>query len=266
MKTRLFCSLVVGSTAVSAPVSLTAQAIDSIAALDSTSPIPPADSLLTEFSLPPQVVGYLAALTDSFPDTPLRMGLLPTGMVEAEIASVYVRIAGRDSADVRNMTRNMRHVIHAIDPDLVDGGLGLGYGFKRAVEGVRTYTQLAASTPGASEALLYHAPFIDGATTSALSRADDALALARQIETSQAEPQEILERLEDLGEMIRGMAFGSDRDRDGRIGNDASESGLAQAQYHLALIRSVAGLAPAPPLPASLPIPVFVRDPTGVGR
>ncbi len=266
MKTRLVLSLVVGSTAVSAPVRVGAQIVDSLPVQDSTAVAPLGVSLPTEGSLPAQVVQYLAAVTDSFPDTPSGMGLLPTGMVEAEIASVYVRIAGQDSADVRNMTSNMRHVIHAIDPDLVDGGLGLGYGFKRAVEGVRTYTQLAASTPGASEALLFHAPYIDGATTAALSRADDALALARQIETSQEEPQEILERLEDLGEMIRGMAYGSDRDRDGRIGNDATESGLAQAQYHVALIRSVAGLPPAPPRPSSLPIPIFVRDSTGIDR
>jgi len=262
----MFFSLVTASTAVGVPLGLGAQTVDSTAVLDSATLAPPVNTPLTDTSLPLQVVEYLTALTDSFPDTPYGMGLLPTGMVEAEIASVYVRIAGQDSVDVRNMTGNMRHVIHAIDPGLVDGGLGLGYGFKRAVEGVRTYAQLAADTPGASETLLFHAPYIEGATTAALSQADDALALARRIQSSQAAPGEILRQLEDLGEIIRGMAFGSDRDRDGRIGNDATESGLAQAQYHLALIRRVAQLGPAAPLPESLPIPVFVREPTGAGR
>jgi hypothetical protein len=38
------------------------------------------------------------------------------------------------------------------------------------------------------------------------------------------------------------MAYGNDADRDGRIGYAESEMGLAQAGYHLALVRRVEGL------------------------
>ena len=61
------------------------------------------------------------------------------------------------------------------------------------------------------------------------------------------------------------MAGGADRDRDGRIGHTASETGLARAAYHLELVRRVEGLDPVPPLPGDLPIPA-VRSGAGGGR
>ena len=42
------------------------------------------------------------------------------------------------------------------------------------------------------------------------------------------------------------MAYGRDADRDGRIGYEESEMGLAQARYHLSLIMRVEGLGGMP--------------------
>lgn len=218
-------------------------------------------------TLPMPIVDHLYAMTHTFVDTPYGMGLIPTGMVEARIAEAYVRIAGQDSADVRAMKTNMVHVVHAIDPERVTSGRGLGYGFKRAAEGVQTYMEMAATEPGASPTLLYHAPYVQNAATNALALADDAVAMARSIEASnETEAEPLLERLEDLAALIRSMAWGSDRDRDGRIGNTASESGLAKAAYHLELVRRVERLDTVPLLPDSLPIPVIVRDTADPGR
>jgi hypothetical protein len=222
------------------------------------------DSVEVRAPLPPQIVGYLRMMTSTAPDTPYGMGLIPTGIVEARIAEGYVWIAGQDSANIRNMTDNMIHVMHAIDPTSVQSGLGMGYGLKQAAEGVRTYIGLATSE-GASGPLLYHAPYIDGAVAGALARADEAMALARRIEAS-TDPEATLPMLERLGDLVRAMAYGFDRDRDGRIGNDASEAGLAQAAYHLELIRRVEGLDPPPPLPPNLPIPERRSDEGDTGR
>ena len=229
------------------------------------------DSLARVMALPPEIIDHLESITTSSFETPFQMGLLPTGMVEAAIASEYVSVAGSDSLDVGRMTRNMVHVLHAIDPSLVGGGLGLGYGFRRAAGGVRQAARLAASAPGASDVLLYHASFIEDAANGALARADEAVAVARSIRSS-SDPEAIRPLLDRLAGLVRAMAYGFDADRDGRIGHTAAESGLAQAAYHLALVRRVEGLAPAPPLPAGLPLPAslivpgYARGGTGLGR
>jgi len=216
-------------------------------------------------TLPTVVLGHLAAMTNTFVDTPNGMSLIQTGMVEAEIAAVYIRIAGQDSTDLRAMTTNMVNVARAIDPTEVSFGGGLGYGFKRAAEGVRTYIELASTARGTSETIRYHAPYITDAANGALSRVDEALALARRIGVAQ-DTETARPLLDDLAEVVRAMTFGVDRDRDGRIGSDPSEAGLAQARYHLEVIRRAERLGPEPALPDSLPIPEFVRDTASVGR
>jgi hypothetical protein len=219
-----------------------------------TTMVPDTSGLVRALTLSPEIVGQLETLTTSAFDTPYAMGLIPTGMVEAALASEYVSIAGSDSLDVRRMTGNMTHVLHAIDPTLVASGLGLGYGFRRAAEGVRNAITLAASAPGASDVLLYHASFIEEAATGAMAKADDAVALARTIRSS-TDPETIRPLLDRLARLVRAMAYGEDADGDGRIGSTGAEAGLAQAAYHLSLVRRVEQLPPAPPLPAALPLP-----------
>jgi hypothetical protein len=190
--------------------------------------------------MPPAAQEHILTITTSFFDTPNRMGLLPTGMAEAEIAAEHVRRAGMDSTNVGAMAEEMIHVLHAIDPALTGGGAGLGYGFRRAAEDVRTAIQLAASVQGAPESLLYHAPFVESAATGAMARADDAVALARQIQgsTDAVSAHRLVDR---LAAVVRAMTWGEDRDGDGRIGGDVAEAGLAQARYHLELVRRMEG-------------------------
>lgn len=222
---------------------VTGQVADSAAA-----PVPagmPDDTLPDRVPLPPEALQHLGAISTTFFDTPDGMGLLPTGMAEAGVAAEYARIAGLDSMNVRAMSGNMVHVLHAIDPGLTGGGYGLGYGFRRAAEGVRVAIQLAVQVDGVTEPLLYHAPFIEAAATGALAKADDAVALARQIQGSSdaRATRRLVNRLRDL---VRAMAYGADLDGDGRIGNDAAEAGLAQAGYHLELVRRMEAPAQTP--------------------
>ena len=212
-------------------------------AADSLTLVPP-DTLPGRLPLPAQALEHLAAISTTFFDTPDGMGLLPAGMAEAAVAAEYVRVAGLDSTNVRAMSGNMVHVLHAIDPGLTGGGYGLGYGFRRAAEGVRVSIQLAVQVEGVTEPLLYHAPFIEAAATGALAKADDVVALARQIQgsTDAAATHRLVRR---LAALVRAMAYGADLDGDGRIGNDPSEAGLAQAGYHLQLVRRMEELVPA---------------------
>jgi hypothetical protein len=190
--------------------------------------------------MPPAAQEHLLTITTGFFDTPNGTGLLPTGMEEARIAAQHVHLAGLDSTNVEAMSGEMVHVLHAIDPALTGGGSGLGYGFLRAADGVRTAIQLAMQVEGTPESLLYHGPFIESAASGAMARAEDAIALARQVQgsTDAATARRLLER---LASVLRAMTWGEDRDGDGRIGADRSEAGLAQAQYHLELVRRMEG-------------------------
>ena len=222
-----------------------AQIPDSTLVPDSTQPADSTqatDSLRSAARLPEAVLLHLAHLAEAFFDTPRGMGLIETAMAEAEIAARYVSLAGQDATNLGRMIGNMSHVLHAIDPVEVGNGFGLGYGVRRAAEGVLLHIDLATSVEGVSDNVVFHAGYITAAASAALVRANAAIALARQVQRATT-PGEALPLIERLADLVRTMAYGDDADRDGRIGYPDTESGLAQARYHLRLIRRVAGLA-----------------------
>lgn len=216
----------------------TLAAVDSVLATDSLSDTPAAPFV----PLPAEAVAHLDHLTEAFPSTPDGAGLIPTGLAEAEIALEHVRLAGRDSTSLSTMTSNVAHVLNAIDPNEVGAGYGLGFGLKRAAEETLLHMDFATRVPDVSETLLFHAAYVSAAAENAVRRADQAIALARRIQRA-ASAQAALPLVEDLAETVRAMAYGNDEDGDGRIGYDEAEMGLAQAAYHLTLVRRVERLA-----------------------
>lgn len=233
------------------PDSLPPGAVDTLAvgepsaALDSLDAASP-DSLLIQ-PLPEEVIMHMSHLLTTFSDTPGGMGLIETGIAEAGIAAEYVRIAGQDSLNLRNMTSNMIHVIHAIDPSLVTNGQGLGYGVKRAAQAVAMHAELATAVEGVNDNFLFHGPYIAAAGRGALRRADAALGMARRVQSA-TDPESALRLLDRLAILVRAMAYGFDADDDGRIGFNEEEFGLAQARYHLDTVRRYQGI-PIPETP-----------------
>jgi hypothetical protein len=225
-----------------APGALTGQEPDSVLATsaDATGPAS-ADSMLAFQPLAPSVVLHLDHLTSAFTDTPEGRGLVPVGMDEARIAIEHARLAGLDSLDLASMVGNMTDVLHALDPDQAGSGAGLGYGVKRAAEGVIRHMELAISDPDATDAVRFHGAYVIAGAEGAIERADRAISLARAIRGS-GSPADALPRIAELLDVLHAMAYGTDSDSDGRIGYTEDEMGLAQAQYHLALLRRAARL------------------------
>ena len=226
----------VGPTSVKAQLPDSAQVADSLSQRDSLrgqNELQAMDWMRT--TMPDDVVMHLRHLTSAFPDTPDGMGLIATGMAEAEIAADYVALAGRDSTSLNRMIGNMVHVLHAIDPNEVSSGFGLGYGFKRAAENVLIHAEMATTNEGASEGLMGHAPYVTGAARGALGRADEAIVMARRVQSATT-ARDALRLVDRLADLVRAMAWGDDADRDGRVGHVESESGLAQASYHLTVL------------------------------
>lgn len=219
-------------------------AVDSMVA----DPLAAADTLTATDSLPapdwsapmPEAARTaLAYVTDASPDTPGGMALLEVARQEAEIALQHVRLAGRDSTDLANMTRHVAHVLHALDPTEVGAGPGLGYGVRPAARAMTTRLQEAARVEDVPGVLRFHAPIAVQAARGAGTRATEAVTVARSVQraASAVEGRRLVRR---LAEVVRTMTYGSDSDSDGRIGHTEEESGLAQVAYHLELVRRVA--------------------------
>lgn len=205
--------------------------------------LPQAGGFDSDSVFPPQARIHLGHLAEGFSDTPSGMGLLKTAMLEGEIAAAWVRVAGVDTLDLGRMHRAMDNVLHAIDPLRVSSGAGMGYGFRRAAEGVATHAELAivAAPDSVAPTLAFHGPYMTRAARAARARADDAVALAIRVRAAQ-DTDTALELIEGLAETVRGMMYGEDRDGDGRIGHTEDEVGLAQAAYHLSLVYRVYGV------------------------
>lgn len=174
-------------------------------------------------------------------DTPNGLGLLPTARAEAEIAIQHAELARADSLDLEGMRRHADHVLNALDPALAPSGPGLGYGVRRATEGILEHVQGAGSAEDASDNLRTHAEHTAGAARSGLDRIERAVTLASRLRsaTTTAEASSLARELETA---TREVWLGRDADRDGRTVWASPEGGLRQVQLHMTLLRRGEGL------------------------
>ena len=185
---------------------------------------------------------HLGHVAVAFEGTPGGMGLLPTALSEAETAERHVRLAAADSVSLAVWRLHAGHVIAALDPALVSGsGPGLGYGVRRAASEAAAHMDLFLAADTLSESAAVHAPRILTALNSAVERTEEATALARDVQTapSVGAARPLVERLEALCEAI---LWGRDANEDGVVGWEQGEGGLAQAKYHMNLLRRAEGL------------------------
>jgi hypothetical protein len=188
---------------------------------------------------PAMHIGHVA---DAFNGTPNGQGLLPTAVAEAQTAEQHAQFAAQDPTNLSAMKSHAGHVLHAIDPSLVSGGPGLGYGVKRAAQGVVQHIEAAAGLEGASDNVKTHAVHIATAARNVLTWCDAAVATAQQIQaaTTAAQAAPLVTRLQTL---THNIVAGTDANGDGRIGWQEGEGGLAQATQHMALLKRGEGLA-----------------------
>lgn len=185
---------------------------------------------------------HIGHAAESFAETPTGQGLLPTAMAEARIAEQHVELAVADSLTLVGMRRHAGHVIHALDPDVVQGvGPGLGFGVRRAALEAMRHVELAAAADSASESVTLHALHITTSLANVVQWVDEAVALAQQIQStsSVAAAVPLVERLEGL---CQAILWGRDGNGDGVVGWREGDGGVAQATYHMNLLRRAEGL------------------------
>jgi hypothetical protein len=178
----------------------------------------------------------------AFQGAPGGMGLLPTALSEAETAERHARLAAADSVSLAVWRLHAGHVLSALDPARVSGvRQGLGYGVRRAASEAANHMEILLSADSLPESMGIHAPRIFSALNSAVQRTDEATAVAQDILSapSVTAARPLVGRLESLCEAI---LWGRDANEDGIAGWEQGEGGLAQAKYHMNLLRRAEGL------------------------
>ncbi|HSQ29776.1 MAG TPA: hypothetical protein VLN49_08000 [Gemmatimonadaceae bacterium] len=178
---------------------------------------------------------HIGHVVNAFADTPMGQGLLPTAMAEARIAVQHAGLAARNPANLDAMKLHAGHVINAVDPTVIDKGPGLGYGVKKAAEGIATHIELAAKVSGASKNVVMHSQHVAAAARNSVQRADQIVALAKQIQaaTSATEAAALVSQLVSL---TNELVAGKDVNADGRVGLEQGEGGLQQCDEHVKLL------------------------------
>lgn len=199
-------------------------------------PAPAAPGAVPASALPAGMVGtHLGHIVTSFVDTPDKVGFLTIALQEAAIASQHAGFAQRTPNDLAAMQLHAGHVLQALDPSLQPTGPAKGFGVKRAAGGIAQHIELAAKEPSASANVKVHTPHIATAARSVMARADQAIALAKQIQTATS-AADAAKLVTQLASVCAQLAPGADLNADGRIEWGGNEGGLQQAQEHLTLL------------------------------
>ena len=184
---------------------------------------------------------HIGHVTDAWRDTPDGQGLLPTAIAEAEIAARHAGLAASDPGNFASMKRHTTHVLHAVDPEQIENGPGLGYGVKRGAAGAARHITAAANSDGASGAVQTHAVHVATSAQNTVARADKIVMLAKRIArtTTAADAAPLVAELNTLAQ---ALLSGVDANGDGRTGWQEGEGGLETAQTHADLMKQAEGL------------------------
>jgi hypothetical protein len=213
---------------------------DSVVVAVTGAPLPGYAARAAIVAVPAGPVGvHLGHVVNNFNETPSLQGLLPAAIAEARIAIAHATLAGRQPTNLEYMKTHAGHVIHAIDPTIITMGPGLGYGVKKASNGVATHIELAAAAEGAAPGVVMHSKHVATAVRTVVTRADQVLALAQKVQAATS-PQEAAALVSQMTSAAEQLMAGSDVNGDGRITWEQGEGGLQHADDHVKLLLSAA--------------------------
>ena len=182
---------------------------------------------------------HIGHVLDSFNGTPMNMGLLPTALAEAKTAAQHADFAAKATTLMQIQT-HAGHVINAIDPSIVAQGPGLGYGVKKAAQGVAQHADFAAKAANANDMVKMHAMHVTTAANNVVAMCDDIVGIAQKIRmsTSLEEAQKLAM---EMATKAQELTTGVDADKNGQISWNKPEGGLNQAQQHMNFMKAAAG-------------------------
>lgn len=187
------------------------------------------------------VHNHIGHVMTMWKDTPNTQGFLPVAIADAKVAATHAGYMQKSPDNLASMKLHAGHVLNALDPSLEMKGPGSGYGVKRAAAGASQHIQLAAKAQGASKAVQTHTEHVTASLADVTQWTDAAIATAQKIRaaTTAAEAAPLVTELITL---TNNIANGVDANKDGRIGWQTGEGGLAQANQHMMLMMKAEGL------------------------
>lgn len=183
-------------------------------------------------------IGHVITMS---PDTPNTQGFLPVAVADAKVAATHAGLMQQSPDNLESMKLHAGHVLHALDPTLLAKGPGSGYGAKRAAGNTLRHIQLAATSAGASKNVQTHAVHVSASLADVTEWTGQAITTAQQIRTAKT-ASEAAALVTEVVRYTDRIMNGTDANKDGSIGWQSGEGGLAQAQAHMDLMVKGEGL------------------------
>jgi hypothetical protein len=184
---------------------------------------------------------HIGHVMTSWNDTPNKVGFLPAAVADAKVAATHAGLAAKTPDNLDALKLHAGHVLNALDPTIVAKGPGSGYGVKKAAAGALQHIGAAAKAEGASANVKTHSTHVSASLDDVVKWTDEAIGNAQKIQaaTSAAEASKLVN---ELAAQTSAISDGMDANKDGTIGWQAGEGGLAQAQTHMALMMKGEGM------------------------
>jgi hypothetical protein len=174
-------------------------------------------------------------------EIPTGQGFLPVAVADVKVALAHAGYMQKSPDNLDSIKMHAGHVLNALDPGVEPKGPGSGFGIKRAAAGAIQHVQLAAKSEGASKGVQTHAGHVTASLEDVGPWTDQAVATAQKIRTAKS-AAETAPLITELIAQLNTISNGVDANKDGSIGWQTGEGGLAQAQQHMQLMMKGEGL------------------------
>jgi hypothetical protein len=184
---------------------------------------------------------HIGHVMKSWKDTPNTQGFLPVAAADAKVAQAHAGYMQKAPDNLQSIQTHAGHVLNALDPSVEPKGPGSGYGVKKAAAGALQHIQLAAKSEGASKGVQTHATHVSTALTNVTQWTDAAIATAQKIRAAKT-AAEAKPLVDELIAQTNNIVGGLDANKDGTVGWQQGEGGLAQAETHMSLMMKGEGI------------------------
>ena len=180
---------------------------------------------------------HMGHVGDSWGDTPDEMGLLPTAIAEAEIAVQHAGFAADQLDNLEWMKTHANHVLHAVDPNAIEAGPGLGYGVGNAASGVTKHIGFAAESDATTENVNLHAVHVAASADNTVARVDEIVQYVAQVQAAST-AAEAAPATKQLLRHAKQLLDGRDANGDGKVSWKLDEGGLKASDKHMGFMRA----------------------------
>ncbi len=173
--------------------------------------------------------------------TPGDKGLLPTAIAEAKIAAQHAGFAVKKPKNLKWLKAHTAHVLHAVAPDKIAKGPGLGYGVIKAANGVAKHIEFAAGSKGASKNVKAHAVHVATSARNTVVRAERIAKLAQMVQQTNDVAQ-AAQLATQIKHFAKQLLKGADANGNKKISWHQGEGGLTVARKHMGFMNKGEGM------------------------